>query len=155
LLNQSLVGRLLSKGVAVTPDGSKVYAANYGDNTVSVINTATNTVTAALDVGRGSKGLVITPDGTKVYLVDSVLDNLYNTSISVIDAVTNTVSSTVDVQGFNPDGIAVNKDGTTLYVATAGAMGGGYGVSVIDTATNSYTGELPYAGKNDMFRLAM
>ena len=80
--------------------------------------------------------------------MDSVLDALYNTNISVIDAVTNTVSSTVDVQGFNPDGIAVNKDDTTLYVAT----GGGYGVSVIDTATNSYTCELPYAGKNDMFR---
>ena len=30
-------------GVAVTPDGSKVYVAN-GDNTVSVIDTATNTV---------------------------------------------------------------------------------------------------------------
>src|SRR5262249_13188841 len=31
-------------GVAVTPDGSKVYVANSGDGTVSVISTGTNTV---------------------------------------------------------------------------------------------------------------
>ena len=31
-------------GVAVTPDGSKVYVANRGSNTVSVIATATNMV---------------------------------------------------------------------------------------------------------------
>ena len=32
-------------GVAVTPDGSKVYVANQGSNSVSVIATASNTVT--------------------------------------------------------------------------------------------------------------
>jgi YVTN family beta-propeller protein len=31
-------------GVAVTPDGSKLYVANSGDGNVSVIDTATNTV---------------------------------------------------------------------------------------------------------------
>jgi YVTN family beta-propeller protein len=39
-------------GIAVTPDGSKVYVANEVDNTVSVIDTATNTVVAALPVGH-------------------------------------------------------------------------------------------------------
>ena len=34
-------------GVAVTPDGSKVYVANSGDNNVSVIATATDTVMGA------------------------------------------------------------------------------------------------------------
>ena len=31
-------------GVAVTPDGRKVYVANYFGNTVSVIDTATDTL---------------------------------------------------------------------------------------------------------------
>jgi YVTN family beta-propeller protein len=31
-------------GVAVTPDGSKVYVGNFNANSVSVINTTTNTV---------------------------------------------------------------------------------------------------------------
>ena len=38
-------------GVAVTPDGSRVYVANAGDD-VSVIDTATNTVVADRDPGR-------------------------------------------------------------------------------------------------------
>ena len=40
-------------GVAVSPDGKKVYVTNYvNSNTVSVIDTATNTVTATVTVGN-------------------------------------------------------------------------------------------------------
>jgi YVTN family beta-propeller protein len=38
---------------SVTPDGSKVYVANSGDNTVSVIDTASSIVVAVLPVGNG------------------------------------------------------------------------------------------------------
>jgi YVTN family beta-propeller protein len=40
-------------GVAVTPDGKLVYITNSDDNTVSVIDTATNRVAATLAVGAG------------------------------------------------------------------------------------------------------
>ena len=46
------VGRALI-GVAVTPDGARVYVANIDDNMVSVIATASNTVIATIPVGRG------------------------------------------------------------------------------------------------------
>jgi YVTN family beta-propeller protein len=36
----------IPRGVAVTPDGSKVFVTNAADNSVSVISTATNTVVA-------------------------------------------------------------------------------------------------------------
>jgi YVTN family beta-propeller protein len=51
-------------GVAVTPDGSKVYVANEFDNTVSVIATATNMVVGPpINVGSSpvSFGLFIQP----------------------------------------------------------------------------------------------
>ena len=50
-------------GVAVSPDGSKVYVAEYFDNTVSVIATATNTVIAAIPVGTNpvAFGIFIQP----------------------------------------------------------------------------------------------
>lgn len=38
-------------GVAVTLDGKSVYVANLGSNTTSVINSATNTVTATVNGG--------------------------------------------------------------------------------------------------------
>ena len=41
------------KGVAVNPNGTKVYVANWNSNTVSVIDTATNTVTETVNVGYG------------------------------------------------------------------------------------------------------
>ena len=40
-------------GVAVTADGSKVYVANSGADSVSVINCATNLVTATFPAGSG------------------------------------------------------------------------------------------------------
>jgi YVTN family beta-propeller protein len=48
-------------GVAVTPDGTKVYVANFGSGAgasanVSVIHTATNTVVATIPVGEGPRG---------------------------------------------------------------------------------------------------
>jgi YVTN family beta-propeller protein len=51
-------------GVAVTPDGRKVYIANQDtDGTVSVIGTATNTVTARIPVGSvpSAFGIFIQP----------------------------------------------------------------------------------------------
>ena len=44
-------------GLAVTPDGCKVYVANGASGNVSVIATATNTVTAAITVGTGPVAL--------------------------------------------------------------------------------------------------
>ena len=38
-------------GVAITPDGAFAYVANNGNHTVSVIETASNTVVATVPVG--------------------------------------------------------------------------------------------------------
>jgi YVTN family beta-propeller protein len=50
-------------GVAVSPDGSKLYVANSASNNVSVIDTATNTVIATIPVGSHpvALGLFIQP----------------------------------------------------------------------------------------------
>ena len=54
-------------GVAVIPDGSKVYvAANEGSDNVSVIATATNAVIATIPVGHRPRGMAVNPDGSKV-----------------------------------------------------------------------------------------
>lgn len=50
-------------GVAVHPDGPTVYVTNGEDNTVSVIDAATNTVNTKIPVGSGpvALGLFIGP----------------------------------------------------------------------------------------------
>ena len=69
-----------------------LYVANNGDNTVSVIDTATNTVVATIPVGAGASGVAVTPDGTKVYVTNSASNN-----VSVIGTATNTVVKTIPV----------------------------------------------------------
>ena len=56
----------------MSPDGSKVYVTNNLSNTVSVINTATNTVTATIPVGANPFGVSVSPDGSKVYVANNV-----------------------------------------------------------------------------------
>jgi YVTN family beta-propeller protein len=47
-------------------DESLVYVSKAGSNTVSVINTATNTVIATIPVGTVPLFLAVSPDGTRL-----------------------------------------------------------------------------------------
>ena len=119
-------------GLAVTPDGTKLYVTNFGDGTVSVVDTATNTVTATVTVRNTPQGIAVTPDGSKVYVANeggtvSVIDTNLNDGNKY-----NTVIATVNV-GNSPYGVAVTPDGTKVYVANQGSNT----VSVIDTASDT------------------
>jgi len=57
-----------ARGLAVLPDGSAVYVANNGDDTVSVIDTNTFSVVGTIPVGVGPHGVVAHPDGSTVYV---------------------------------------------------------------------------------------
>ena len=76
----------------MTPDGAFVYVANPGSNTVSVIATASNSVTASVPVGLSPIGVAVTPDGAFVYVA-----NLASNTVSVIATADNTVVATVAV----------------------------------------------------------
>ena len=127
-------------GVAFSPDGSRAYVANYGSNTISVINTATNTVTTTITVGVQPIDVTVTPDGTRAYVA-----NYGSNTVSVINTATNTVTTTITV-GTHPQRVALDATGTRLYATNYGSNT----VSVIDTATNTVTttvavGRQPYA----------
>jgi YVTN family beta-propeller protein len=55
-------------GVAVSPDGTRVYVANNSADTVSVINTSTNAVIDTVTVGDGPTGVAVNSTGTRVYV---------------------------------------------------------------------------------------
>lgn len=121
-------------GVAVDPDGSKVYIVSQSSG-VSVIDTATNTVIATIPITSRPSGVAVSPDGTNVYVTRSSANQ-----VLVIDAASNppVITATISV-GSDPQGIAVTPDGNKVYVAEPGSND----VRVIDTATNTVTTIIP------------
>ncbi|MDB5007180.1 MAG: beta-propeller fold lactonase family protein [Mucilaginibacter sp.] len=119
--------------ITVTPVPSALaYIASYNGNSVSVVNTATNSIVSKIAVGTNPIGVAISPDGSLVYITNQGAG-----SVSVINALTNAVAATIPV-GDYPSGISVSPDGKTVYVAN----GGSNTISVINTATNMVTATL-------------
>ena len=104
--------------VAVSPDGSSVWVANYsvsfgicsGNCTVSRINTSTNAVSATITVGTGPRGIAVSPDGSSVWVA-----NQFDNTVSQINTTTNAVTDTITV-GTGPWGVAVSPDGSSVWV---------------------------------------
>jgi len=128
----ALVGAIAILGGAPS-SAQNAYITNSGSNTVSVIDTATNTVVSTIPVGISPGGVAVTPDGSKVYVT-----NFLSNTVSVIATATNTVVSTIPV-GTDPAGVAVTPDGSKVYVTNFLSNT----VSVIATATNTVVSTIP------------
>lgn len=151
---------LFPVGVAVNPSGTRVYVTNTCDEdlmfvtgcslgdagTVSVINTATNTVIATIPIPHEPVGIAVTQNESRVYVVNGCVDCLGTPSpgsVSVIDVAAgspteNTVVATIPLPDIYSTGIAVSQGGSRLFIANLAASGIGPGsVSVVDTSTHS------------------
>ncbi|GAA0707163.1 hypothetical protein [Dokdonella soli] len=124
--------------------GPYAYVANsgelsYNDNTISVIDTANNTVVAAIPAGMHTdfRAVAMNPGATRVYVSDH-----YNNDISVINATNNQVITSIPVDS-GPTGIAVDNTGQHVYMVNPGdsriciADNGNNQVAVIDAGNNN------------------
>src|SRR4030066_277104 len=119
------------QSAAITPDGTKLYASDSFNNTVSVIDLSINEVIAILDVGNGPSSIAITPDGSKAYVTNSGTDAKPGNTVSVIDIPTNQISTII--VGLVPTNIAITPDGSKAYLTNSGTDAEpGNTVSVID-----------------------
>ncbi len=103
-----------AEAVAITPDGRRAYVAEGVSNSVSVIDTATNTLMSvagggAIPVGVGPSAIAIAPGGRFAYVT-----NAGSGSVSVIDTATNevvTVGGKKEIGvGTAPEAIAITPD---------------------------------------------
>ena len=103
-------------GLALHEDTGRLFVTNFGDGTLSVIDTATDTVEATTPpLGAGAYRLGFTPDGTRLYSVHYAANQ-----IVCIDPVTLDLIDSFPALGLTPLGLTVTPDGSTLFVATAG-----------------------------------
>ena len=116
-------------GLAVTPDGSDVYVANNNDDTVSIIDTLTNTVIDTVTVGSAPWGIAVGAEGKYVYVTNSDAD-----TVTVIQTADRSIVRTYLV-GDTPRGVSAPRNGTFAYVINQG----GGSISRIDMDDETVT----------------
>jgi YVTN family beta-propeller protein len=99
---------------------AKVFIANKTSGTVSVINPATNTVTATIPVGVNPVALCWVAASDRLYVACAPVTG--NGSVYVINAADNSVVTTVTVR-VNPAAMAWCTSRSKLYVLNASANG--------------------------------
>lgn len=121
-------------GLAITPDGSRVFASSDGDSKVSVIDTASDTVVDTIEVGAMPHGLALTPDGR------TLLVAVFGASrVMFIDTASDAILGSVPVG--SPHNIAITPDGASAFVASQ--KQGSTALVVLDVAARTQTGSVP------------
>ncbi len=115
-------------GMALHPDGLKLYVANANSDLISVISTQTDEVIkninpkpmAELPFGSAPNSLAVSPDGKTLYVA-----NGGNNLIAVIDLATDKVKGLIPT-GWYPGALVLNRDGDKLFVANTKGAGTRY-----------------------------
>jgi hypothetical protein len=98
------------QAIAITPDGSTAFVANYGSNSVTPISTAAGRPGPAVPVGQAPNSLAVTPGSTKVFVVGGDSD-----TVTAITAATGRAGRGIPV-GYSPAAVAISPSGGTAYV---------------------------------------
>ncbi|GFO72467.1 hypothetical protein BJAS_P2732 [Bathymodiolus japonicus methanotrophic gill symbiont] len=122
---------ILSQISSVVNAAPFAYITNFDSDTVSVIDTVSNTVVDTIPVTGKPYGVATSSDGKRVYI-----GSLGSGTLSTIDAVNNTLIGTAVTVGSLPIGVAITPDNSRVYVANFGSDT----VSVVDTASNPVSG---------------
>ena len=119
--------------VAVNQATDKIYVANQGSGTVTVIDGVYNddAHTSTVSVGSSPDAIAVNPVTDMIYIANSSSDN-----VTVIDGVSNAVYATVNV-GLDSYAIAINPVTDKIYVV--GYYDANNIVTVIDGASNTVT----------------
>lgn len=98
--------------IALSSDGTSLVSANYGSNTVSVVDPVARVELSRVGVGAGPTAVVIAPGGNAAYSMDSLAN-----TISVVDTKKRVLSSTIHLEE-SPYKAALSRTGSELYVIT-------------------------------------
>ena len=132
--------------LAITPDGSRLYAGDFTQGTAFAysIDLPSGTVKKLTIPGSYMSHALVTPDGTQVWFV-----NFFG-NIQVYDVLTNTYIGQIAVT--NPWNVAFNATGTKAYV-TAGAAGIPGSVEVYSVNTRQSLASIPVGARPRALRL--
>jgi YVTN family beta-propeller protein len=148
-------GSELPSGMALSPDGSKLYVALNGANKLGVIDTSTDQLVKEIPVGNAPRQVVLADNGTVAYVSNEggrpaapgdftnlsdgtpivssrVTGGVKTGTVSVVNLTTGQETQEIPV-GLEPS--ALYQDGSTLFVANSNDDS----MSVIDEGSNTVT----------------
>jgi YVTN family beta-propeller protein len=103
-------------GLTLDAGANRLYVANYADDTISIIDTSSNSVVDTLtDAGGTPNGVAYDPINDRLYVT-----NRMSNTVTVIDLASRQVLGTITV-GDRPEGIAFNPVTADIYVANFGS----------------------------------
>jgi YVTN family beta-propeller protein len=100
--------------VAVNAKTNTVYVANYGDDSVTVIDGVKRVAVTTVLVGSRPLAIAVDSQNNRIYVA-----NMHGNSVTVIDGSSNKVVATLPA-GSNPYAIALDAAGAALFVANLG-----------------------------------
>jgi YVTN family beta-propeller protein len=122
------------EGVTVSPDGKTVWITGETDHDLTVLDAETGMKATSVKVGLRPRNVGFLPNGTRAYSANEA-----DGTLSIIDVTSRKVIGTIKLPGeAKPMGIAVTRDGKTIYVSTGRAGQ----VVAIDAATDSVIGSV-------------
>lgn len=123
------------RDICISSDGCLLYVANFQSNTVSVINTESNSVVASIEVPSGPNGIAITPDNSFVYVTC-----MNANTVAVIQTSDNSIVESIPSNGQGTRRLCILPTGDFVYVANYISCN----IDVISTTTNTIVTSLDF-----------
>ena len=138
-LKQIAVGKG-PEGIDLSPDTKEIWVSHRGDGAISIIDTATDTVTQTVTTGTKMANRVkFTLDGKRVLISDPP-----SNQVLVYDAAARQLVKKIDTEA-GPSGILIAPDGKRAFVACSNAGK----VQVLDLDSWTITGSVPTGNQPD------
>lgn len=123
------------RGIAVNPSGTRIYVANYADNSITVYDTTGYIQIAKISVPIKPTNCKLNDVGDKLYVMNREWGQVY-----VVDATRNTIRGTISLSQNSASDMF--QMGNTIYIA----MWSAEKIAMVDATTDTVTGYIDIKG---------
>lgn len=126
-------GQEISHMLVPAPDETKLYVANIGSGSCTIIDRASGNV-ITVETGKGAEGIDVSPDGSEVWVTNRAAG-----TISVIDPRAGTLTETFEAGGEFPIRAKFTPDGREVWVSCMRSDA----IHVFDAKTRKVVARIP------------